>query len=941
MRIFILPIFLLVVLNSFATVFFTENKGQIRDQYYKPRPDVLFNGSANGLYYHLKKDGMHYQLFRVESWKKEDNRKHFLPEEKKDVPDQIGIYRVDVNWLNASPATTIIREKEWPGYTNYYNVPENTEPALFVKSYESIRYQNIYTGIDLHFYTNNGNLEYDFIVHPNSDYKQIKIQIQGAELKVSQNKELIIKTPFGDIVEGALKVYQGSKKIPADWQVENNVVSFNIPNYDKSKPLRIDPPVRIWGTYYGGYGVLPSANGVDVAKACATDTAGHVFIGGNTSSDSPLHIATTGAHQTTYQSGISDIFIAKFNASGVRLWGTYYGGENEDKCNSISTDKFGNVFITGESNSTQGIATPGSFQPTLNGTHSDAFLAKFSADGILWWGTYYGGHIDYDIGMACATDNQGNVYFAGFSSSDTLMATAGAFRSKGPGPFLSKFSASGVRLWSTYLDKVYASGPGLYHNSWPYAIAVDRWNNVFVAGASNSDSLLATPTAHQSVRNGGTDAFVVKFNSTGNCVWCTYYGGMFDDYGFGCAADGAGNVYITGRTASDNNISSAGAFQVNQPGGFSDAFLVKLNGTNGTRVWGTYFGGTDLDEANACAVDSDDKVYLCGFTHSTNSIATNDAHQTTHSGGVRDAFIAVFDTSGQRVWSSYYGGSGVETAFACATDRQGAFYVAGSTNSTDGIATDGAHQTDYNPLSDAFLVKFDYCVPTPVTISSNSPVCAGVEIVFMADSIWGAFYHWIGPGDFISHAQNPVIPNATLAQGGIYTLILTNQAGCNSYASVTVAVHELPSDSIYQAGQVLWAYESGATYQWVDCSNQQPIADATNQSFLPTQNGTFAVIITTPNGCTDTSACYNFTTVRNDEVSLPKLWIIYPNPSTREFTIVATQNGEIELYDITGKRLDKFFVQGNQPFTYHHTLPQGVYILRGMESDKAIKVVVK
>lgn len=253
--IFVLAVFLN---TTAAHPTFTENKGQIRNQHYRPRPDVLFSGSANGLYYHLKKDGLHYQLFRVESWKKEENKKlHRLPEERTEVPDKIGIYRVDVNWLNTSPETKIIREKALPGYSNYYNVPDGTEPALFVKSYESVIYQNIYNGIDLHLYHSEGNLEYDFLVQPYADYKQIQIQIKGATLKVSDKKELIIQTPFGDIVEGALKVFQEEKQIPAEWVVRDGVVSFHIPKYDKTKPLRIDPPVRIWGTYYGGYGVVP------------------------------------------------------------------------------------------------------------------------------------------------------------------------------------------------------------------------------------------------------------------------------------------------------------------------------------------------------------------------------------------------------------------------------------------------------------------------------------------------------------------------------------------------------------------------------------------------------------------------------------------------------------------------------------------------------------
>jgi hypothetical protein len=525
---------------------------------------VLYSGEGQGLVYHLKKDGWHYQLSQINKWREaKEEEKHFKEQEQ--IAEEITIYRLDVNLLHSNKDVKIESDEELPGYTNFYNVADGVEPALFVKKYSTVRYNNIYNGIDLIFYeSKDGQLEYDFIVAPGADYKQINLQFEGAEISINEQNELILVTPMGTIVEGPLKVFQGDKSITAEWKLnkENNSISLIIPNYDTSLPLRIDPLVRVWGTYYGG-------SGDDVAYSCTTDTLGNVYLAGYTTSSNT--IATTGAHQTV-KNIAEDASLVKFNELGVLQWGTYYGGNDDDFGVSCAIGFNYNIYLSGYTKSSSSIATIGAHQPSPGGATggTDAFLVKFDNLGTRQWGTYYGGSAA-DYAGSCNTDSDGNIFICGYTSSSSAIASAGS---------------------------------------------------------------------HQEVKSGSWDAYIVKFNSSGQRQWGTYYGGSSADHGEACYSDNKGNIYLSGRTSSTTAIATAGSHQPTHGGGSLDAFLVKLNSL-GVRQWGTYYGGAGDDIARSCVVDTafGDFVYLAGQTTSTTSISTSGAHQVVYGGGAWDAFL--------------------------------------------------------------------------------------------------------------------------------------------------------------------------------------------------------------------------------------------------------------------------------------------------------------
>ncbi|MBK7384909.1 MAG: SBBP repeat-containing protein, partial [Flavobacteriales bacterium] len=390
----------------------------------------------------------------------------------------------------------------------------------------------------------------------------------------------------------------------------------------------------------------------------------------------------------------------------ARIWGTYYGGDTEDLGLSCAVDGSGNVYLSGSTGSSGSIAM-GGHQNSLVGS-TDAYLAKFNSSGVRLWATYYGGD-GVEHGHSCKTDGSGNVYLAGSTTSTNGIASGGHQNTSGGGvsipydAYLVKFSSAGVRQWGTYYG-----GSG---DDEGRSCAVDGSGNVYLAGYSLGSLTGIASGGHQNAHAGNNDAFLVKFNSAGVRQWGTYYGGAEDETRSSCATDGSGNVYMAGITLSSSGIASGG--HLNTPAGQIDCYLVKFNSA-GQRQWGTYYGGLYDESAGNCAVDGSGNVYLSGSTSSYSGITTTGSHQDYHGGEIpayqegtsTDAFLAKFNTSGVRLWSTYYGGWDPEAGQACTTDGNNNVYLTGETQSPINISS-GGHQDTYAGSWDAFLVLFN------------------------------------------------------------------------------------------------------------------------------------------------------------------------------------------------------------------------------------------
>lgn len=276
----------------------------------------------------------------------------------------------------------------------------------------------------------------------------------------------------------------------------------------------------LWSTYYGG-------SSSDEGNGIAIDIVGDVIITGSTSS---TNFPTISGFQMTNGGGAEDAFIAKFNNTGVRLWATYFGGNGFDIGYDVATDLSGNVIITGSTSSTNTLASAGSFQAAFAGGFNDAFVAKFTSNGIRQWSTYYGG-TNSEESTSIAVDGSGNLCITGYTYSTNFPVSSGAFQTIYGGSidaFYVKFSASGMRLWATYY--------GGLNQEMAYGIATDTKNNIYLVGTSFP----------------GARPITAKVDSNGIFLWqkspeLLKMGN--NEQAKGIAIDTKNNVYITGSVS--------------------------------------------------------------------------------------------------------------------------------------------------------------------------------------------------------------------------------------------------------------------------------------------------------------------------------------------------------------------------------------------------------
>jgi hypothetical protein len=365
------------------------------------------------------------------------------------------------------------------------------------------------------------------------------------------------------------------------------------------------------------------------------------------------------------------------------IWGTYIGGNSNDQGYSVAADIWKNLYVTGETSSGSAIATSGAFQTTLNGS-IDAYLAKFDFSGAVQWITYFGGSGN-DKGQGLTTSSDGNIYMIGETNSSSGISTNGAFQTSYGGgimdALLVKFGPSGNRIWATYY--------GGSRTDFGYGVCIGKTGNLYIAGNSTSTSGIATSGTHQTSRSIGFDLFLVRFDTTGSREWGTYLGGDGVDLLHDLTLDVFGNPVITGETSSSINIASSGAFQTSNSGDY-DGVVAKFT-PSGSRSWSTYYGGSNYDVCYGATVDSFGNIYFTGETQSSSGISSSGAYQENH-GGMMDAFLVKFDSSGSRTWGTYYGGMDEDYGYGIAIDEWQNIHFTGWSMSDADVATPGAWQ---------------------------------------------------------------------------------------------------------------------------------------------------------------------------------------------------------------------------------------------------------
>jgi hypothetical protein len=652
--------------------------------------------------------------------------------------------------VGANAAAKITGVEELATKSNYFIGSDPKKWRAGVSSYSKVRYQEVYPGVDLVYYGNQGQLEYDFVVAPGADPRAIALAIETGqsqiqnpkrEIVIAANGDLVVDTGSGEVRLHKPVVYQvdnrqssidkrqfldgryvlrPAKTGKRDSQTENRraesrsprlEVAFEIPSYDPRLPLIIDPALS-YSTFLGG-------SDSDTGYGVAVDADGNLYVTGSTGS---IDFPTASPYQAA-DGGDFDVFVTKLNPAGTALvYSTYLGGSGFDRGTAIAVDAAGNAYLTGMTASNNFPTTSGAFQTTFGdgtcGTAfcSDAFVTKLDPTGAtLLYSTYLGG-ADADFGQGIAIDAAGNAHVTG-STLSTNFPTVAPLQAASAGNsdvFLTKLGPDGKGLvYSTYL--------GGANGDFGQAVAVDSAGNAYLTGYTFSSEDFPTYNPLHSTNAGSADVFVTEVDPAGAAlVYSTYLGGSGLDRAFALAVDGSGNAYLTGDTNSPDFPISGGALQPLMGGGTcgaapcADAFAAKLSSAGSALAYSTYLGGVDLEQGSGIAVDASGNAFVTGFTRS-DDFPTLHPLQSAFGGGTcgpnacPDAFVAELDVTGSGlVYSTYLGGDETDFGQAIAVDATGNAYVTGNATSHNFPVIAGAIQAARGggvPTGDAFVAK--------------------------------------------------------------------------------------------------------------------------------------------------------------------------------------------------------------------------------------------
>jgi hypothetical protein len=632
------------------------------------------------------------------------------------------------------------------GKSNYLIGNDRTKWHTNIPTFAQVKYTGIYPGIDVVYYGQQRQLEYDFRLAPGADSSKIRIAFEGAEnLSIDADGNLVLKTSGGEIIQHAPTIYQesetGRQSIAGCYVLRGeHEIGFEVSAYDRSKPLVLDPQLT-YSTYYGG-------NALDFAAGIAVDNAGNAYIAGSTeSSDLTLKqpFATSlnpGGCPTP--APCSDVFVTKLNSAGTDIvYSTYLGSNSDDDASAIAVTTDGKACITGGilnlfpnnfplKNQFQGNGSI--FDPTRD---EDAFLTVLTADGSnLAYSTFFGGtgfsSPGGDFGRAIAVDSTNKVYIAGASSSNSL-PTKNPFQSSRHSAdftadaFIAKFDPS----QSGNASLIYSSYLGGGDDDIANGIAVDGAGNAYVVGFTRStDLIIRAPDSLgplQTANHGSADAFVAKIDtnssSSASLVYSTYFGGSGFDEAFAVAVDSSQRAYVTGSTDSTAaNFPTKHPFQPNNAGG-KDAFVAKFNANGSALFYSTFLGGIGADEGRGIAIDSAGNAYVTGQS-GTGFPELNGLPSSIVTGSAFITKIEHSDATGTTIpsilYSDTFGGSSGAIGNAIALDSKGNVYVAGSAGAnlqTTGIGV-VFQQQPFQPANkggiDAFAVKIESTFPDTI-----------------------------------------------------------------------------------------------------------------------------------------------------------------------------------------------------------------------------------
>ncbi|HEX2979347.1 MAG TPA: SBBP repeat-containing protein, partial [Anaerolineaceae bacterium] len=605
-----------------------------------------------------------------------------------------------LGYRDSNPEVQVVGDERLSGTLNYLIGDEPDTWRTHLPVYGSVVYYDLYPGIDLRYEGQMGTVESVYTLAPRADPGLIRWQHSGVQAaRIQKDGSLALYQNSADsqpvLVEQAPLAWQeiAGRKAPVAcrfYLYPDGSLGFTLGAYDPAYALIIDPTL-VYSSYIGG-------SEMETAGGVALDEDGNIFIAGSTGS---VDFPTQSGYQTEYD-GWNDVFVMKLDPSGTNLiYGTYLGGNDDDEASDIQVDATGNIYITGDTSSTD--------FPTRNAYQAhcaklgmmcmgDVFLAKLNPSGDqLLYATYLGGG-SADTAEGLSVGENGLVYMAGTTFS-TGFPTQNAIQSSLKGSndaFIAgldpSLSGSDSFVFGTFLG-----GGGSDYGT---DLALAGGNRLVVVGETVSTDF-PTQDPLQASKAGDSDAFITALSlDGGSLIYSTYLGGGYQDAAYQVATNANGDAFVTGKTFS-TDFPMLHAAQPSK-GGDSDAFITGINATGSAWLMSSYWGGSSTDTGYAVAVDANGAVYVGGDSYSKNFPRKD---STLVYKGEGDAFIAKFIVGNEAaVYSTLLGGSSSDYAGNLVVDAYGHIFASGVTYSSDFPTQDGFNSA-YSGNGDVFLVE--------------------------------------------------------------------------------------------------------------------------------------------------------------------------------------------------------------------------------------------
>lgn len=692
-------------------------------------------------------------------------------------------HNIALRFDGADPRARIQAEDQLKSKTNLFLGNDPSKWRQGVANYGRLRVPGLYPGVDLVYYGNARELEYDLRIAPGADPGQIRLRFTGAHASVDRAGNLV-----ADLMQKRPVAYQldaNGSRTPVKARYHRNrdgSYGFAVGNYDPRRELVIDP-VLTFSTYFSG-------SHTDIAYAITHDQNGLIYVAGTTDSiDFPL----AGNPTQATPGGNGDVWVAQINPNvpvgDGFLFTTYVGGSSTENFGGLAVSPKGDIYLSGSTESTDFPVTSGAYQGSLtNAPNTNAFVVWINSSQSLAYSSYLGGS-SQDIGNGIAVDTQGRMWITGGTQSNNF-PTVAAFESSFVGDqdmFIAGFdpSQSGTNslVYSSYLGGTnWDTGRGI-------AVASD--GTLWIAGGTYSYDI-PVQNPYQANNHTGGDAYIAHIDPTmgsSGLLYATFLGGSRLEEARNIVLDPSGPVIVSGYTVSPDFPVTSNAYQQTY-GGNTDAFISILNPANTSNpsaqlVYSTYFGGANADVPFDLKRDSSGTLYLSGMTTSSGLPATTGALQSAYDGTL-DVFVLRLDPSQAGAagidYFTYLGSDGLQVGYGVDYDSSGNVYVVGSTSGPIFDALGGAAKTSASGKTDAFVAGFPICSFSLSLNSQQFPGAGGTGTINITagggDCAWTASsgLDWV-----------TVSPASGSGNGSVTITVAENTTGAARQGSITIA----------------------------------------------------------------------------------------------------------------------------------------------------------